>query len=79
MKKVVYEDLVDIDKILKEYNLIISKTKQKGKYGVIISIFNILKNKKYHHNKYNIFIIKEPKYRIIMSEKLNDKIINHIN
>ena len=28
MKKVVYEDLVDIDKILKEYNLIRSKTKQ---------------------------------------------------
>lgn len=28
--------------------------------------------------RYNIFLIKEPKYRIIMSQNINDKIINHL-
>ena len=28
--------------------------------------------------KYNIFLIKDPKYRIIMSQNINDKIINHL-
>ena len=37
----------------------------------------ILKSKKYHHSCYNIFLIVDPKFRIIMSENINDKIVNH--
>lgn len=33
-------------------------------------------NVKFHH--YFIFLIKEPKYRIIMSQTIEDKIINHL-
>ena len=31
----------------------------------------------YHIKSYNIFLIREPKYRVIMSLNLTDKIINH--
>lgn len=83
---ITYHEILDFDKILKQYYNIRSKTKNKEKlckYEVylgsnIINILNILRNKKYKHSTYNIFIIREPKYRIIMSEKLNDKIVNHL-
>jgi len=44
----------------------------------IIDIYNLLKYKKYKHSNYNIFLIKDPKYRIIMSENIIDKIVNHL-
>ena len=86
MKTITYNEILDFDKILKQYYNIRSKTKNRQKickYEVylgsnILNIYNILKAKKYVHSKYNIFIIREPKYRIIMSEKLNDKIVNHL-
>ena len=40
-------------------------------------IYNVLKTGNYKMNTYNIFLIKYPKYRIVMSLKMNDKIINH--
>lgn len=43
-----------------------------------MSIYNTLKDEAYHHQKYHIFIIKEPKYRLIMSETMPDKIVNHL-
>ena len=81
-----YDDLVDIDKIKKMYQIIRSKTKNRGKlhkfelfYSAnIISILTVLKNKSYRHSKYNIFLVHEPKYRIIMSEIMSDKVINHL-
>lgn len=33
---------------------------------------------KYDVGKYNIFLIREPKYRIIMSQNIFDKVINHV-
>lgn len=44
----------------------------------IYQIKEDLINNRYTHQAYNIFLIKEPKYRIIMSEKLYDKVINHL-
>ena len=38
----------------------------------------IIENKNYIPGKYNIFLIKEPKYRIIMSQNISDKLINHV-
>ncbi len=81
-----YEDLVDIDKIREMYNIIRSNTKNRGKlhkfelfYSAnIISILTVLKNKNYIHSRYNIFLVHEPKYRIIMSEIMSDKVINHL-
>ncbi len=86
MKKITYEDLIDLDKLLEQYQHIRTKTKNKRKIcnfeiylgSNIQNLLNTLKNKNWKHHGYNIFIIKEPKYRIIMSETLNDKIINHL-
>lgn len=43
----------------------------------LTKIYDILVNDKYHDMKYNIFMIKDPKYRIVMSLDIKDKIINH--
>jgi len=37
----------------------------------------LLENNLYYPSKYNIFIIRDSKYRIIMSLSISDKIINH--
>ena len=44
----------------------------------IARIKYILDNKLYKPGKYNIFLIKEPKVRLIMSQCITDKIINHL-
>lgn len=44
----------------------------------IINIKNILENKNYDGGKYNLFVIKEPKVRLIMSQNITDKVINHL-
>ncbi len=50
---------------------------EKYKMINITNICNILNSNNYEIKKYNIFLIKYPKYRIVMSLNLNDKIINH--
>jgi retron-type reverse transcriptase len=44
----------------------------------INKIYNELNNKTYKPGKYNIFLIKKPKYRIVMAQNIKDKIINHL-
>lgn len=86
MKKVKYDDIVDIDKIISTYKKIMINTKHRNKifdYNIfymsnLINIYNALLTRTFNHGKYNIFLINEPKPRIIMSEKLNDKIVNHL-
>ena len=86
MKKVKYDDLLSIDKIINTYKRIVKNTKHKEKiftYNMfyttnILNIYNVLKDKNYVHGRYNIFIIKKPKLRLIMSENLSDKIVNHL-
>ena len=43
----------------------------------IYSIYESLKNETYKPKKYNIFKIYEPKPRIVMSQEISDKIVNH--
>ena len=73
-----YEELVDIDKIIAMQKIIRANTKNKGKLhkfelfysSNMISILNVLKYKKYEHSPYNVFLVHEPKYRIIMSDSV---------
>ena len=44
----------------------------------ILDICDNLKNNTYSFSKYTIFVIKDPKYRIIMSDTIYDKIVNYI-
>lgn len=80
-------NLVDeftIENIIKAYKVVRKNTLNKNKiykfeeyYTSNIShVFKLLNN--YKVGKYNIFLIKDPKYRIIMSQNINDKIINHL-
>ena len=81
-----YNYILDINKIEYAYLKIKKNTKHKSKvlkYELFylancIKIFEQLKNKSYTHGKYNIFLIKEPKIRVIMSEQIDDKIVNHL-
>ncbi len=77
---------VNLENILAIYELEISKNVknkrkiylfEKNKFQNINSIIQILKTGKYDGGKYNIFLIKEPKYRIVMALDIKDKVINH--
>lgn len=43
----------------------------------LYNIYNDLLNKKYVFNKYKTFLIFEPKERLVMSQSIRDKIVNH--
>lgn len=81
-----YDKIVDIEKIEKVYHDVRLTTKHKQKIinfntfylTNIMQIYEILKLKKYKHGDYNVFLVKEYKYRLIMSENISDKIVNHL-
>lgn len=81
-----YDYIVDYYKINDVYKNICKTTKHRRKlvnfeilkFSNFFFIYNVLRERKYTHGKYNIFLIKYPKHRIIMSENLTDKIINHL-
>lgn len=81
-----YDDLLDIQKLEEVYHIIKLNTLHKDKIvkfeifltSNFVNIIEILRSKKYMHSKYNIFLITEPKPRIIMSESMTDKLINHL-
>ncbi len=83
---VCYEDILSIDKIIEVYKNIRSNTCHKEKLVRfelafscnIVKVFDSLKSRKYFHHRYNLFLISKPKYRIIMSEIMYDKIVNHL-
>lgn len=88
MKKVdkLYNNITKQENILFIYKQIRKNIKNKkalekfDEYLVenIVNIKNILESKNYIVGKYNIFIIKEPKIRLIMSQNITNKIINHL-
>ena len=73
-----------IENIINAYKMVRKNTLNKNKIykfeeyytSNISNIFKLLDD--YMVGKYNIFLIKDPKYRIIMSQNINDKIINHL-
>lgn len=88
MKKLgnLYKNICDINNIIDAFNEVCRNTKNKKKiYKLkeykciyISKIQNILKEQKYSVGKYNIFTIYEPKKRLIVSQNVEDKIINHL-
>ncbi len=85
-KRIRYHDILDIHKINDVYHMIRVNTHHKEKllqFELFLTsnfthILNILEDKSYCHGKYNIFLVTKPKFRIIMSESMSDKIINHL-
>lgn len=78
--QVKYEDILRIyeDEVRKN-----TKNKKKiyrfERYKIenLIEICDILESNSYKYMKYNIFLIRNPKYRVVMSLSIKDKIINH--
>ena len=88
MKRVsnIYYKVYDIDNISKMCDLVCSKVRNKEKaekfmlYKAehIINIRNKLISKNINFSRYNIFLITDPKCRVIMSQSIEDKVINHL-
>lgn len=88
MKRIgnLYQNIYKFENIVNAYNEVCRNTKNKRKVEnlkeyktiYISRIYNILKNKSYIVGPYNTFTIYEPKERIISSQNVQDKIINHL-
>ena len=89
MKRVkgLYDSICDIYNIMDMYdNYVRKNTKNKKKLEDFNNFYscNIKQIKEelitnnYTPGKYNIFFIREPKLRIIMSQSIKDKIVNHL-
>lgn len=83
----IYDNILDIKVIQKIYSSRVRvNTKNKLKLkkfennyvSNMIYIKQILEERNYKPGRYNIFLIKEPKLRIIMSQNIIDKLINHV-
>jgi len=81
-----YKNLCDLDNIINMTDKVLKNTTNKNKVNDfeyhkmehIINIKNRLDNKNFKFSKYSIFMITDPKYRIIMDINLENKIINHL-
>lgn len=85
-KNNLYDNIYKIENIQKAFDEVYRNTKNKRKVRnyreykciYISRIYNILKDRRYTVGKYNVFTIYEPKERRIVSQGLQDKIINHL-
>ncbi len=81
-----YQDIYKFDHIMKVYKEIRKNCRNKKKVLQfetfqcyhLFQIYKCLLNKSYQPGAYHVFTIKEPKERVIMSQKLEDKIVNHL-
>lgn len=88
MKRVsnLYSDLYNLDNIINMTDKVLSKVKNKERrekfylyYSEhIINIKKRLESNDINLGKYNIFLITDPKCRVIMSQSIEDKVINHL-
>ena len=78
--KIEFNDLLDTYENIIYKN---SKNKQKviafekHKMTILYNLYTSINNETYKQSGYNIFLIKRPKHRIVMSLNISDKIVNH--
>ena len=85
-KNNLYKNICNIDNIKSAYNEFLRNTKNKTRVAklrdykalYIYRLYQNLNQKKYVFGPYNKFIVYEPKERVIYSQNLEDKIINHL-
>ncbi len=81
-----YSNIYNFNNIISAYNEVCKNTRNERRVenlkeykSIYISrIHEILKNKQYKIGPYNKFIIYEPKKRLIVSQNVQDKIVNHL-
>ena len=85
-KNDLYENMISYNNILSVYKKIKNSTKNKKEVynyelnlnqNLLDTLISLSKST-YVFSKYNIFLIREPKYRLIMSESFPDKVVNHL-
>lgn len=85
-KNNLYNNMLNLKNITLAYLEVTTNTKNKKKVALlkenksiyIHKVFKVLKNKNYIVGPYNKFVIYEPKERLIASQGICDKIINHL-
>lgn len=81
-----YKNICKIENIESAYKEVCKNTRNERKVfnmkqykSIYISrVYNVLNNKQYKVGPYNKFIVYEPKERLIVSQGIHDKIINHL-
>ncbi len=81
-----YQNLYKFENIQSAFNEVCKNTKNKKKVArfkeykciYISRIYDILQTKTYRPGPYNVFTIYEPKKRRIVSQNMQDKVINHL-
>ena len=81
-----YQNLYKFENIQSAFNEVCKNTKNKKKVArfkeykciYISRIYDILQTKTYKPGPYNVFTIYEPKKRRIVSQNMQDKVINHL-
>lgn len=81
-----YQNICDINNIIASYKEVCKNTKNKSKVArfkeykciYISRIHKILENREYKTGAYNVFTIHDPKTRRIVSQNMQDKVINHL-
>ena len=81
-----YRDLANFYHIVDMTDIVCRRVRNKKKVDKfesfksehIYHIYHKLKKKDFKIGKYNIFMINDPKCRIVMSQDIEDKIINHL-
>lgn len=81
-----YQQACDFNNIVKMTDKICSRVRNKRKVNIfetyksehIYNIYQRLNDRCMDVGKYNIFMITDPKCRIIMAQEIEDKIINHL-
>lgn len=85
-KNNLYKNTYDLNNIVQMTNKVCSTVSNKRKVEKfelyktehIINIRNRLLNQNLHLGKYNIFLITDPKCRVVAAQEIEDKIINHL-
>ena len=81
-----YENIYDFKNINSAYNEVCRNTKNKHRVAkfkeyrciYLARIYEILKCKSYKPGQYHVFTIYEPKERRIVSQNMQDKVVNHL-
>ncbi len=81
-----YEEVCKLDNIIKMTDKVCTRVRKKNKVNKfenykmehIYNIYKRLNERDLNVGKYNIFMITDPKCRIVMAQEIEDKIINHL-
>lgn len=81
----IYDEYLTIDNLYAMWNIVRITCKNKREIFYfslnlntnILNIYNELKNKNYKPDKFRCFMVFVPKARLVMSQSIKDKIINH--